>query len=102
MQNPLKEYLTRHNMSVYAFIKKSGILYTTIIRILSGSRPYTKTVSLICKATDGELTPEDFGCLVIEGKVVRAGGRLAKKVFIIAQDGKQITRAGLNIKESTD
>ena len=59
--NPLTKYLEKKGENRLAFSRKCKVPATTIYSICGGRIPNRATAIQICRHTDGEITPEDFG-----------------------------------------
>jgi transcriptional regulator with XRE-family HTH domain len=57
----LVEFLKKEKMTQCQFSKKLGVTRVAITHYCTGKRkPFTKTMEKIIKATNGEVTPNDF------------------------------------------
>jgi len=67
----LQEYLTEKRETASSFAQRIGVSRVAVTRYCSGRVPERATMEKIIKATDGEVTPNDFYGLPDEGT---AGG----------------------------
>lgn len=56
----LQEYLDRHEMSAAEFAERVGVTRAAVYLWLKGVAPQRATMRRIMKATDGELTRQNF------------------------------------------
>jgi predicted transcriptional regulator len=68
----LAEYLGKRGVSPSRFAAEAGLQPSTIFRILSGERPTPsiETLTKIMRASNGEVTPNDFAWEII-GKATK-------------------------------
>lgn len=64
----LAEYLDKHRIKPSRFALIAGLQPSTVIRILTGERPTPsiETLAKIMRASDGEVTPNDFADHLLE------------------------------------
>jgi transcriptional regulator with XRE-family HTH domain len=64
----LADYLDKRGVSPSRFASEAGLQPSTVIRILSGARPTPgiETLAKIMRASNGEVTPNDFANAFLE------------------------------------
>jgi hypothetical protein len=100
---PLKAYLLRNNLSIYAFSRLTGIGEATLSDLAKGLRRACKRTALrICEISEGELTLEDFGYTKCDTIIKQDGESSAVRKYMRGAAGKPISRDGFNGKKKMD
>ena len=100
---PLKAFLLRNKISIYAFSKRTGIAPVTLSDLANGRRNACKRTAIrICEASKGDLTLEDFGYTKCDIIVKQGGAKSAVGKFISEARGKQTTDDGSNTNKIVD
>lgn len=99
---PLKSFLLKNKMSIYKFSKITGIASATLSDLVKGRRKACKRTAIrICQLSNGELSLEDFGYTECSIIAKLGGGSSEEKKSMQEVAGKQISRAGFNIKKKS-